>query len=575
MADGGEAGFCSTARMHDPSCQYYADGGEADFFPQTAPPEPVDPHEAKYGTPEQMLKTGAEGFGQVVAGPLATAAEVNLLGVNPKDIKARRETNPGSHLIGSGLGIAASALLPESQLGLLGEAGAGAAKALGLQGVKAAATKMGVESALYTLGDEVSKKIEGDPNTIQSAAMHVGLSGLLGAGAGSVFGVAGKLASSIMPKDEAFISDFVNGLKGRAADTVEAAPEMGFDPFTKQPYVRPSTPALGEETLAESAGARAARKLSDYLSNEAADSLSAGAGGALGHALPGIGGLAGAIFGRYALKPLVKTILPSIVKPLLSSEASAVGMESAFSAVNAIIKGESALNQAARGLFDEGAKSSLDYLLPDHEKVHKLGEQLDALNSNPGALMGVGAQLGHYMPGHQTALAATAQNAVNYVASQHPQPVKPGPLNAMVEPSAAQMAAYARTLQIAEQPLSTLSFLKKGTLTPKDVQDLSTLYPGAKANIVDKINHHMIEQMSKGKSVPFRMRRGISMLMGQPMDISLTPASMMAVQATYAPQTPPQAPRAPKTAKGTAKLGKSVELAQTPAEARIKALQKA
>jgi hypothetical protein len=72
------------------------------------------------------------------------------------------------------------------------------------------------------------------------------------------------------------------------------------------------------------------------------------------------------------------------------------------------------------------------------------------------------------------------------------------------------------------------------------------------------------------------MRFGLSMLMGQDMDSLFSAPSIMAAQATHMPSTSPQtAQGGPKTKKGTSKLGKSAELAQTPSEDRNAALNKA
>lgn len=605
---------CKSHGVAHPNCrcepahaeaEHFAEGGMADLgFVPDGQPAPLsdqfsptsdmgfvpDDQEAakqdKYGGLGQQAIAGLEGLGKGAVGPLSTLAEKSI-GVPTKDIVGREEANPITHAIGEGAGLLAG--VESGQLGALKGVAEHGAELLGLTGAKAVAVKLGVENALYTLGDEVSKVITNNPDSIQTAAAHVGLSGLLGAGTGFAFGKASELAQKVFsPKTEGFVKDFVDTLKSRNADTLPeevaaAKPRAGIDPFTKEPLKAPEEayppnpwPMDPTPPTPRSAGHRAASKMADYLSNAAAEAIADSAGAAIGHmtGIPGAGTL-GAYIGHNSLKPLVKTLLPSIIKPLLNNEASAVGLKAALEAVDAIAKGESAINDAAQSLFHEGSKDSINELVPDPAKVHKLEERIGELSNDPNKLMKLGGGMAHYMPEHQTALATTAQTAMGYLSAQRPQPTKPGVLNAFIEPTKAQMSAYHRTAQIAEQPLVLFNFLHKGTLSPKDVRDLGTLYPALHQNMIQKVNNHMIDSLSRGKSVPFKLRRGLSMLMGQPLDSTFSPASTQAAQATFAPIAPQQPPGAPSRRGSPSKVGKASEMAQTPVEARIKALQKA
>lgn len=600
MAEGGEVSpFCSSARPHSAGCEYYADGGQVDqidFTPNSSPAPmasqgeatpaldfvPDDQSaakEAKYGSAGQIALTALEGAGKGLAGPLATLAETKL-GVKGEDITNRAETNPVTHGLGEAAGLIAPAALTDgaslSQSGFLGTAGAHAAEALGFQGAKGTAIKLGVENALYSLGDEISKKIAGNPDSIQTAAAHVGLSGLIGGGVGLPLGAVSELwTKRIAPKAEPFVQDFIGALKGET-------PEAAFTPSTDQPiknFYRPGAPLFPEKAVPTTPGSKAGAKAAEWLNSLAAETIGDSLGGGIGHKLgkitgiPGMGMLGGYI-GHNAIVPIVKQYLPTIAKTLLESDATAAGLKSAFDAIEAITAGDSLINKTAKGLFEAGSNGLMD--VADHDRLLDLDHQVSALGKDPSGLLNVGGQIGHYMPGHQTALAATAQNAVNYLNEQRPMPTKPGVLNAIIEPSPAETAAYFRTLGIAEQPLGILNYIKEGTLHPKDMQDLNVLYPGLIPNITQKVNNHLIDHMSKGKSVPFKMRWGLSMLMGTDLDTLFSAQSIQAAQATHMVQQPQPTPQgAPKPKGGTAKLGESAKLAQTPAESRQKALSKA
>ncbi len=531
----------------------------------------------KYGSTGQTALAALEGAGQGLAGPLAPLAE-KALGVDPEGITGRAEANPIAHSAGEAAGLIGGAALPVSQAGVLGEAGAAAAKALGFEGLAGTAAKVGVESALYTLGDEVSKTINQDPNSIQTAIMHVGLSGLLGATGGAALGKVSDLwLSKLGEKAEQFAEEFT----GRLKEAEGLAPKQEFiqGPFKNFPP-KPGTPLFKNvepEVIPPAIGEKAANKLIDKTVEAASEALSAGAGAVLGKltGIPGAGYL-GAMFGHYSLKPIVSTIMPTLIKPILESPASGVGLKSAIDTVISISKGQSILNQAAKNLFEVGNKSVVNALIPDKDKLDKLDKKIQELKSNPEGMLSIGGELGHYMPSHNAALAEVAQNAVNYISSNKPSSSKPGVLDREIPPNATQEASYRKTLAIAQQPLSVIPKIQDGSLQPKDVQDLKALYPALYSNLVTRTQQAMMEHLSKEGTIPFKTRKGLSTLTGQPMDSTFTQPVILAAQATFPASKPPQQPQgASKAKKGTSALGKSAEAAQTPAEARNKALSKA
>ena len=289
---------------------------------------------------------------------------------------------------------------------------------------------------------------------------------------------------------------------------------------------------------------------------------------------PVVGMVVGAV-----TKPLAKDIPDadrlSLLKFLGSSKPiNAEGFKGMAEYIAKAAKGIQAVNKATGAVFD--ASKDVVGTIPSKIETEKLQDRVDQLSQNPDKLMDVGGQLGHYLPEHQTALAQTAQAAITYLTAQKPATAQNSPLDRPIPPSAAQKAAYTRTLQIAEQPLMVLQHIADGTLQPKDVQDLNALYPGMPGQLAQKLTGQMIEHLADGGKVSYRLRTGLSLLTGQPIDTTMTPAAIQSAQATYAPAQPPQAPpKASKTKSDTSKLGKTVELAETPAEKRQAALSKA
>lgn len=157
-------------------------------------------NEEKYGTIPQQILTGIEGVGKGVIGPLAPAIEQGLGLTTGKDIMAREETNPVSHIAGEATGFIGSALtgvgaapiaeaIGKGALGLTGVKGATVLSKLAASGIKASAEMMALSTS-----DELSKLVEGDPaQGLGSAAINIGLSGVLGGVGGVALGGVSQL----------------------------------------------------------------------------------------------------------------------------------------------------------------------------------------------------------------------------------------------------------------------------------------------------------------------------------------------------------------------------------------------
>lgn len=187
-----------------------------------------DPAE-KYGTPMQQLATGAEGAASAATFGLSTGLE-KALGVPEEDIQGRREENPVSHGIGQGVGLVGSALIPGMAEGeafhalsansILKGIGEAAAK-FGPEGEALAASiargglKGAAETALFQAGDETSKMLSNDPSeSVQNAAVNIGMAGLLGGAGGAALGAVSPLWKSVnQTKAGQAIADFAGRAK--------------------------------------------------------------------------------------------------------------------------------------------------------------------------------------------------------------------------------------------------------------------------------------------------------------------------------------------------------------------------
>ena len=195
-------------------------------------PQPFDPKhfldlkkQQEYGGIGQQALAGLEGAASAASFGASTPLEISTGLTTPQDIQARRDVNPITYGAGQLGGLAGTALAGTGGGALLGSAGEAAASGLGLglegastaSQIGASAAKGLVENGLFQAGDEASRAFTDPDQTIQNAAIDVGLGGLIGAGLGGVLGSVKPAWKSLMSaKQDGFVADLAQGLKYHA-----------------------------------------------------------------------------------------------------------------------------------------------------------------------------------------------------------------------------------------------------------------------------------------------------------------------------------------------------------------------
>lgn len=202
-----------------PDSEFKADAQPSGFIPD----EQFQSDHDKYGTLEQQVKSGLEGFAQGVAGPLAPLIEKGL-GVDEEDIKGRAEENPWTHGLSEAAGFGSSLLTGVGEGALLSKAGEAVAGATGGSKIAQGAIKLATEMGLLSTGDEATKYILDAPTSAGSAAVNIGLSALLGGVTGGVFSGLGSLAKKGLESVPEGLSEFTDRMKYRmtGAEPAEA-----------------------------------------------------------------------------------------------------------------------------------------------------------------------------------------------------------------------------------------------------------------------------------------------------------------------------------------------------------------
>jgi len=287
----------------------------------------------------------------------------------------------------------------------------------------------------------------------------------------------------------------------------------------------------------------------------------------MGHGDAGILSWLGSL-GFSEAKPAMKL---SMLK-FLGSDApvKAEGFKSMANLINHSYKGGESLTKASKALFQPGLKILNESQMPTAHELQHLDKLVAKNQSDPNSTL-ANAQnqhIGHYMPEHQQALTQAQIQASQYLSNLKPKPYRPSPLDPAIQPTKAQEARYNRALTIAQNPLVVLQHVKDGTLQVSDLQDLKAMYPKYASLVTQEVSNEMVNRQSEGEPIPYKTKISISLLLGQPLETSMQPSSIVAAQPKPKAPQQPQGGEKPKGAKkGTSTLGKSNSSYKTPNQA--------
>ena len=232
------------------------------------------------------------------------------------------------------------------------------------------------------------------------------------------------------------------------------------------------------------------------------------------------------------------------------------GMKAAVDMMHNVYKGDAVISKGVKNIF-RAAPVLPESHIPNAASRLKLDRLVAQNQDNPNQQMqqASSGDLGHYLPQHQASAANITTSAQQYLSQLKPKPYQSSPLDKQIEPSAAQKARYDRALDIAQSPALVLQHVKQGTLQASDLVDLKSMYPSLYQSMAQKLTNEMGSQQSDESHIPYKTRLSISLFLGQPLDSTMSPASIMAAQPQ--PKGPPPAPPGQKM-KGKGKSASSL-----------------
>lgn len=211
-----------------------------------------------------------------------------------------------------------------------------------------------------------------------------------------------------------------------------------------------------------------------------------------------------------------------------------------------------------------------------HASFESRAAQITSLAATPETMLNglqqSSADIHEHAPQTSQALQTAQTRVIQSLSQSMPKPVKTGPLGPTIKPSKTDIAKWNVKYDVAQHPLSVLDKASKGTLTPDAVAFLKASYPALHAHMAESL---MSAAASHRGAVPYRNKAMLSMLVGQPLDGTLSGKSIAANQLAYAlPSKKEDAgggrARTSQTGLGKLNLGGAMRLPGSAAESRMR-----
>lgn len=269
--------------------------------------------------------------------------------------------------------------------------------------------------------------------------------------------------------------------------------------------------------------------------------------GSVGHGSPLVGSV-----GQSDLDP----IMDRMHGPMMTHEPHPESFRASVDYLHSAMKGRDKIENHIDDLMANGKmREHYDPSARDDLKNH-----LQGMLVNPEKVLDIGGSLGHYLPSHGVELGAMAGNAMNYLNSIKPMSSQSGPLDPVVPPSKMAERKYNRALDIANNPLSVVYLAKTGTIQSQDMQMIANIYPKLAQTIVQRATDHLIEG---GNKLTRAQKRGLSSLVGAPINFSETPLGIQAIMKAN------QGPQIQRDANGKAKKPAKMAVEQAEKQERM------
>lgn len=555
--------------------------------------------DTKYNTPMQKAITGVEGAARGATFGLSTKAET-ALGIDPEDIKGREKENPWVAASGEATGTIGSMLIPGVGEGwLLGKAAKAivpmAENAHRVAKVGRLALRGMLETMGMATGDEISDAFLDKGHDAEGVASHIVGAGALGLLTGGVFGTGGQALEHMQnAKLGEYLDDFAIGLGSSAEQN------MAMEQLYEKSGLKVPTGLKHGAKFYEAA----TKQVEEQIKNAGSKATGIAAGAATGNLGSGYIGYkiaekyldpyAEKLASKAAPKVTKKVLIPILLKAIQTGDS--VGLVNALNYGTKSAAGYNAIVKAIDSLFKvTGNKIIHEESDVDNAKLNKyiedggIDQQIQELQDQtpetsayaeggevtPRPIKTVGGMATLYPAQHMMTTAAKGRVS-NYLNSIRPQPPMSKPILDKHYDDPIKKKSYERALSIANKPLSVLKHIQDGTILPEHVKHLNSMYPEVHDYLSKKITDRLVNHQKDETKPSDRTVQGLSLFLGSALKSSLTPASIQAAQATFAPKQSAgqQQQQMKKPKKGTGTLSDYSKSYETPDQSRNKRMSK-
>lgn len=269
-----------------------------------------------------------------------------------------------------------------------------------------------------------------------------------------------------------------------------------------------------------------------------------------------------------------ESVMKRLGSELATKEVDPVAFRASSDYLHSSIKGDESVKTHMKTFFDN--QKSSDRLNPNKDHRDELSGLLKKIQEEPHSLLDVGGHIGHYLPDHASAIGALSARAVDYLNTMRPKVKQNSPLDMPIEPDASVMDQFHRQVDNAQNPLLIMQHVREGNLLPSDIKTVQTIYPTLYKSLQEKASESLIEAKTKQKEIPYKQAVSLGLLLGQPLETSMTTFGMQAImqanagaQAAQESQGPKQKSQSRPTAAQIKQIDKVDNLYATPDQKRL------
>lgn len=293
------------------------------------------------------------------------------------------------------------------------------------------------------------------------------------------------------------------------------------------------------------------------------------AGGVLG--VGGHGHIAGGMLGAASEK-ILNEIKPFLSYKILEMRGAGQNIvpsnvKALFDYAKSVAQGHLAVNKAVNSVFNanQGIKP------PSSTDTKKLDKYIAEIRKDPTQLQNIAKNLQDNLSDHASSAGLIAANAANYLNGIKPRTPIGLPMDSKLPPNKAQETEYHRQLVIAQQPLMALQHIKDGTLTPKDMITLQNCHPVLYQQLKTKL---LTQATNPEVTIPYKTRLSMALFVGQPLDSTMTPMSIISAQPVPEQQQPQGGVPGTQAKRSTTALNKLPGMYKTSGQARDERMNK-